>query len=36
MLTTLASSIGADLSEAADKGRVLLLQRAVQDLSKAR
>ena len=35
-LSALASTIGADVAGAADKGRVTLLQRAVQDLSKAK
>jgi hypothetical protein len=35
MLSTTSSAIAADVSGARDKGRVLLLQRAVQDLSKA-
>src|SRR6185436_15424431 len=33
-LATTASSLSTDLSSASDKGRVQLLQRAVQDLSK--
>ena len=33
-LTATASSLSADMSSASDKGRVTLLQRAVQDLSK--
>jgi hypothetical protein len=35
-LTALATSIGSDVAGAADKGRVTLLHKAVQDLSRAR
>jgi hypothetical protein len=35
MLANTASSISADIGTASDKGRVTLLQKAVQDLSKA-
>jgi hypothetical protein len=33
-LTATAASVSSDIAGAADKGRVTLLQRAIQDLSK--
>jgi hypothetical protein len=35
-LAALAASVDGDVAGAADKGRVTLLRRAVQDLSKAK